>query len=1175
MNIYQPMLFVGLGGTGCLVGAELERRLREELCGPDGTALADRGRREPFQLPECLQFVYSDFSEAELNRLPHLSVDPIRRPAYARTARATHGLLPRYSNSPEATQMLRIAFHDEVDWLPPREGEPRVSPLKDGAGQLPTVGRAALFATLRDGLTPVLTPLAAAIDRLALSAADLRALGGRRKVDGVDVFVAFSVAGGTGAGIFYDYLHLISEAFREKNLTAKIYPLVVMPTAFPAERGGGREAELNAGRALIDLFRLVDDQNSPEVAYELGMPGADGGVSVLYPGGRVLKIPSSTVQTAFLFSRTVGVRPPDLRRSIVSLVMSLLGTDVGDKPRNRAEDDHHSFADSFINKATRRSARSPSGIGHRGVSTGLVASMTVPVNELAELLAGRLLARAVRQLTDPAHRVQEDNAALVRQMFEVSGIADIWTREPLPISPDPSPGPRGGTAIATALGARSEEMLQLLDNLDRVAARATTDLAKRFNPRQGVLELLKDNDLFRVDRVLNGRREDGRDDEDVDPVAAAGFVGMLLNRRTSPGRPPGVEAEAPRASRIKGKLLGLVRARWTDPDVVEIIEEQDAWYRWRARRVWHAKWAHQENRWRPIADSSVGELAGIVQAFREHEAGEAEQFARRRNSLYLDRVGVSYLLPARADLKEFYTDVVERLRRQAGLPDGEDEAGLLLELVDHGDWQRAVDLGIRDPGGAVTTVKAVIEQRIKRLFTESGAGGERPLLPSLSDLLAGAAGDVRAAGNVDPRMRRRFEDQIAGLLPGGFVPEGTGPLTVLISYPETQVDDNVRRFLADELVLPPGEVYQPDFRPGSDHSITVVLSRSEMSLSEVPEVRKVLQVWARARREPGQEDYLAWRQRTGWTDDWLASTRNDRVHILHRLLCAAWNDRVDVIAGTVASPAQIRLRLAGDTARGGTTLALEGYERGLSSWANLLHAYEDWALLDSRKVNEDFTRLLMESRPAGVDRAPVPPSAIYTALVHQVAPAQLRRIERLSSELGETAQSWLAPLREFWGDTFEAALDLQFPNVIHPVRANLRQLETVGTGIEDDDPPIELDREPVRAETRNGYARPEPRSFARRETLREPEQPARRDRYRGTDPESDGADQLDGRPPWVAVTVSTADGEQHIAARRDEPDDEPDAPVRRNGRSAAPADERRAAAPTDDWDDDPYEAGDR
>lgn len=155
MKIFQPMLFVGLGGTGGLVGAELERKLRAELCGPDGIALSHLSGHAPYQLPDCLQFVYADYSESDLQRLPQFNVDPSLRAAYARTSRATHNLLPNFDASPELTKMLRASLRDEVaDWLPPRIDEPKVTPLHNGAGQLPTVGRAALFATLRHSLAP-------------------------------------------------------------------------------------------------------------------------------------------------------------------------------------------------------------------------------------------------------------------------------------------------------------------------------------------------------------------------------------------------------------------------------------------------------------------------------------------------------------------------------------------------------------------------------------------------------------------------------------------------------------------------------------------------------------------------------------------------------------------------------------------------------------------------------------------------------------------------------------------------------------------------------------------------------------------------------------------------------------------------------------------------------------
>ena len=56
MKLYQPVLFVGLGGTGCDIGAELERRMREEICGPDGNDFRKLRAKEgmlPYQLPSC------------------------------------------------------------------------------------------------------------------------------------------------------------------------------------------------------------------------------------------------------------------------------------------------------------------------------------------------------------------------------------------------------------------------------------------------------------------------------------------------------------------------------------------------------------------------------------------------------------------------------------------------------------------------------------------------------------------------------------------------------------------------------------------------------------------------------------------------------------------------------------------------------------------------------------------------------------------------------------------------------------------------------------------------------------------------------------------------------------------------------------------------------------------
>ncbi|QIP83689.1 hypothetical protein GLX30_05995 [Streptomyces sp. Tu 2975] len=292
-RIHQPVLFVGLGGTGIRIGADLERGLRSGVCGPDGRNLITDGRRLPFQLPNCLQFVYADISESELD-LPRQAYQGPDPAAFDATSRILHPLSPAgYDSSPEVTRMLRVAMHEETRaWLPPQDRQPKVAPLHLGAGQLPTVARAALFATLRSGLGPVMRQLSEAISAIGRSQSDLLEVGGGR-IRGCDVFVAFSVAGGTGAGIFYDVIHLISHEFRRLRFPGvRIHPLVVMPSAFPPGAGGGREAELNAAGAVIDLARLIDQQNARQVGNaDFGSAAEDGLLGVRYPGEGFVTLP--------------------------------------------------------------------------------------------------------------------------------------------------------------------------------------------------------------------------------------------------------------------------------------------------------------------------------------------------------------------------------------------------------------------------------------------------------------------------------------------------------------------------------------------------------------------------------------------------------------------------------------------------------------------------------------------------------------------------------------------------------------------------------------------------------------------------------------------------------------------------------------------------------------------
>lgn len=1038
-KIFQPMLFVGLGGTGAQIGAELERGLRRSLCGPDGTALVGDGRRLPFQLPDCLQFVYADFSEPELSRLPHVNASGAESEAYTRTSRVVEDLLPDYDSSPDVTRLLRVSLDEETrSWLPRGHGEPMVTPLHLGAGQLPTVGRAALFASLRHGLEPVVVQLREAIADISRSTADVAMLGGGR-IRGCDVFVAFSVAGGTGAGIYYDFLHLIGHEFRKARMSGvNIYPLVIMPSAFPPAAGGGHEAELNAGRALVDLAHLVDDQNAPSFAAP-GDREDRGALSVLYPREGVVRLPPSTVPTAILLSRPAGVRPDDLRRSVSAMIMSFVSSEPGaEQPSGRTGGGYPSFTAGFVNHGVERSTPSRSGIGHRGLSTGFTASLTVPVHDLAEIIAGRLLARGVRAMDEDARRPHNDDPQRVREFFVRSGIGALWTRDPLEIS-GPEPLPRGRLAIGQALRDRLVEMEWALDGLDRQLARAVPRLVEEFAPRTAMYELIGHLGPFALERIMTGPA--GHPER---PYAS--FVGMLENRRNEPERPVSIGPSAPAVPRLRG--AALVPVRWGDLEVQRAISDQDTWYWWRTKVLWHRHWREHERNHRPPLLRASKDLHELVRALRAFEESErTSSAARHRELVREDRTGLSCLLPTQDTLDTLCDKVLDRLCSLEGLVHDRTPVRLLDKMIGPDEWRDALDAARHSPSAAVNRIKQLVEQRVQALFHRSSSmHDDNPLPPSMEMLLQEAAGDEDAVGAVDTRWLDAFRSRLAAMVPAGYLPKGDGPLRVLVTHPYTQSNSNAARFLRRWLNLPRAAV---EFRAADTDSITVVLFRSEMSLADVPEVRHVLRTWARAQDEVGSAgDLLHWRQRLGYRDDWLATTEGDRQRILHHVLCAMWNGQVRV-EGPVTSPDLVRISLH-HTDSATMTLHLDAPVEG-SSWAGLLRAYERWALLGEERIVQDFCEQLMTVRPKGLAATPEPPAGLFRILVHEVAPQEIAFLEETFAHLGREEGGWTTPLLGFWSETLNGALDLRLPGAqrLTRDRATLRALDRrYGSGSE-------------------------------------------------------------------------------------------------------------------------------
>jgi hypothetical protein len=1052
VKLYQPMLFLGLGGTGCQIGVELERRLRDELCGPDGTALQRSllgSNLLPFQLPPFLQFVYADLNETELVRARRRVVPTDEHLiAAAQTDHFISKLVPQYRTYPEVARSLRANAYEETrEWLPPMEGEPRVSPLVLGAGQLPTVGRAALFETFRNGLDGVRQPLSEAIGRITKSGGELAMMGSRLE-QSCDVFVAFSVAGGTGAGIFYDFIHLVGDAFAREGFTAQIYPLVLMPSAFDEGQGGGRRAVLNAGRSLLDLFRLVDDQNARGAATTLvGKPRRrDPGtaryddpapaprIAVRYPGFGEVTLPATTVQTAFLFSRTAAVDREDLHRSVVSFILSLIGTSLpGEQENVQADQLYQSFAEQFINQGVDRQVTAYTGIGNRGVSTSLVASMTVPVDDLADIISSRLLARAVDALAAPPPGSAEDNQRAIERFYASCGLDDLKTREPEPFREPPAPA-RGTTAVQQTLRNRVNTMSSRLTTLENRLRSYIPQLAKDFDYRRGVLEGLGTLDVFRLHRVVYGHPRLSN------PGDQAGFIGSLESRREAPPPPPGVTAAPPSHDALPRRFRGV---QWSDQEVRRAVQQQDKWYAWRSQVAWHAAWGDQAPVWDRKISSLRLEVNGLVEAFNAHARAEPQSFTQRTADLYRPRTGVSFLLPPQVDLEAFYQAVIRRFvaRPDLGLRPTSGEAEITAALLGGEGWRRAYQVVI-DRGTehgfeeAVLHVRNVIKQEVKRLFVTRGErGDEEPLLPTLGDLLARASG--KSGPTVADEDLASFRRQIAGLVPAGFSPQGSGDLRVLVAYPQGATDPQIEAYIRSQVNLPRDPTAQVQFRATDTESIVVVLLRTSMSVTEVSELREILRQLADALHDEQPQDFLAWRQRLSYDFRWLATSEQDRVNIMQRLLSAMWNNQVRV-SGDPRSPDSIEVSLPGDRPLS-MKLWLEPYGKA-SSWASLLRAYEEWTFEDGDQIRQDFCRKLMTTLPSSFRTPFKEPSELYTWFIDTLGPSQVDLLQVMMQSETTGTRGWVRQLRDFWAITVPAANRQRFHGFLSNESTSLEEL---------------------------------------------------------------------------------------------------------------------------------------
>jgi hypothetical protein len=470
--------------------------------------------------------------------------------------------------------------------------------------------------------------------------------------------------------------------------------------------------------------------------------------------------------------------------------------------------------------------------------------------------------------------------------------------------------------------------------------------------------------------------------------------------------------------------------------------QQNGWYEWQTHVAWAHFWETHAPQWVRPMDQLKRDLDLLTRALLEFARTDVEDFQRRSADLYRKRVGVSYLLPAGTGrMEQFYEQVVRRMKEQLvhtrRLRQNSGAADVVKEIVGAGTWAEAFKISVdQSPEHAVSFLREKVKTEIQTFLRDSSSG-EQPMLPRLQDLLVAAAGHAGSSGpSIQQEYLDEFAGKLAGMLPANFTPQGNGPLEILINYPADARNPTVEGYLKSAITLPSAPRITEDYRPTATESISVVLFRTGMGVTEVGEVRDVLRRWADALNRPEPTDLLRWRQRTGYDFGYLATREVHRVRILHRLLCALWNGKATIV-GSKDSPDRINVKLEGGVTM---TLPLVPLARA-SSWGSLLRAYELWAL-DDDVIKREFCGELMRELPKGLGSRPPRPDKLYLVL-RDLADGQVEILDEMLADEETIQQSRAAQMRSFWVSTFPAALDQAFTGIEAPVARNLRRLEQV------------------------------------------------------------------------------------------------------------------------------------
>jgi hypothetical protein len=981
MTFGQRFLYVGVGGSGQTIGRELERMLRKQICGSNGNKARSQqdGIKglEPHELPSFIQTLYIDFAEADLATTLETLASGNKEVAM-KTATFVHAL-PKYASSNQITNQLRTAEHGVTQsWLPPQTGdwgtEPTFAPLTVGAGQYPTIGRAALFALIQDrGPEALFKQFDTALGRIDNALGDLKRYNPKGQVtEKIIVLIGGSMSGGTGGGILYDIVQLFAQRALDKLATQIIVvPLIALPSAFDSvlSESKRRSSRLNSARGLADVGRLIDEQNAPP-------PG--GAQQIEYPHNLRFSLQPGVVKPAFLFDTPVDmqVRGEHIEHSIARFAVDLVSSveTESDSKLGSASTRPMPLVDKLVNDTGLLQLQHPTYVGNRPFAMAATVDIQDEKDKLATLIAEELFAEYVQHTLDnekaavQADQITKKEFAREVGLFPPAKFDDLKTfRDQVTNAMD-----AGQVAQANGIYKSWAERYCIVDE------KALDDIKK--SPAAGALDAIKlvpdrlaPRNLPALLSKLSARESKRTIVDSVLAVSASlGTVGAsgLAHQGPTP-------APFPKTSELlKWKVLRFPPARVKRNDVDDLFAR---------------------------AEASAGYIAWST--FLNTGAGERVKVAAKESKLWIDALMTSLDLRSKNIVKN-KTQRHEALSTASLLDDSGADSAEYYKAMQQKVAERLASKVSADKGVNADVARKVIlanqERILKRWIDDDRHAVDRlgaciieelqsAVLAVLEDTtdssykgLVGILDSAKVSSDVTT-----FESAAVARLRGMIVNRASSSLVppvdaidaetrLTISFPGANTNAKKEWFKdvlkANSKLLPFLE--KVNFVPNSaSDSISINLSVVGLGLLDVPDAARSVNTWISAAHKPMGTDRIAWRQRVGYRDSIDFISYANRITMIQQLITAAYNGNLTerIVAGQEHTN-ELELRFGAPESEA-LRIPLKGALP--NRLAQMPDAFLEAIALDcsegkSRRVTQILSEL-MELRPAGAASSSITP----------------------------------------------------------------------------------------------------------------------------------------------------------------------------------------------------------